>query len=181
MFLAWLLTSNFRPESVVTRVARRHIVLLDMKEFICHFTKWQIHPFISKREEYTGTAETCYLFSHFHRIDTLLRNNYFPVSILLFPCSSSDFVTNDILSNLSFSWMTFCRLTFPWFRHFCFLTRLAMTFLTSGIFNNNSSPCDIIIKDIFVLWHFYHCLFCRLVCLPMEYIYPPSKNVFSSS
>ena len=29
-----------------------HVVPLDMKGYICHFRKWQIHPFISKGTMY---------------------------------------------------------------------------------------------------------------------------------
>ena len=28
-------------------ISLQHLVLVDMKRCICHFTKWQIHPFIS--------------------------------------------------------------------------------------------------------------------------------------
>ena len=40
------------------RVKLAHIVPLEMKGCICHFTEWQIHPFISK-----GT--TCRFICHF--------------------------------------------------------------------------------------------------------------------
>ena len=44
-----------RASTEYIQLSVNYLVPLDMKECICHFTKWQIHPFISK-----GT--TCALF-----------------------------------------------------------------------------------------------------------------------
>ena len=33
---------------MLQNIKRHHIVSLDMKGCVCHFTKWQIHPFVSK-------------------------------------------------------------------------------------------------------------------------------------
>ena len=42
-------TIRFRHNHLlITLEFRRSLVTLDMKGCICHFTKWQIHPFISK-------------------------------------------------------------------------------------------------------------------------------------
>ena len=39
-----------------------HVVPLDMKGCICHFTKWQIHPFITMRAMYGQKTSYEYRF-----------------------------------------------------------------------------------------------------------------------
>ena len=84
-------------ERVSDRVTVSHwyIVPLGMKVCICHFVKWQIHPFISKGTNYVVTANTtmlhtdanlpcwCHLFyrlHHFkwHGVDSANKSRMIP-------------------------------------------------------------------------------------------------------
>ena len=48
----FLFMSAFTAVCICTVVLCSHVVYLDIKGCICHFTKWQIHPFISKGTTY---------------------------------------------------------------------------------------------------------------------------------
>ena len=55
----------------------QQIVPLDMKGCICHFVKWQIHPFISKGTKCTRLRQVKYLQNRHHYrgiIGTALRH-----------------------------------------------------------------------------------------------------------
>ena len=53
-------------EQRIVRASCEHIVLLDMKGCICHFTKWQIQPFLSKRRHILRPSRPFSQFYHLH-------------------------------------------------------------------------------------------------------------------
>ena len=53
-----------------------------MKECICHFTKWQIHPFISKDDIYVQSRESSRRKINFPGIDQLVLIELYDVIII---------------------------------------------------------------------------------------------------